>query len=259
MINLKHYQNLSTDYYHSLNLKDVSKEFNKCGIMTVNLKTEKGENVDILFEGVPANLIKDFNSCVDFSNCLRTCLYFSGMNNLFQSKSGKLSTAMMKRIRRMFLLKNDAELFFRLVKRDIETALLNARFENVKCGVRMNGYTDINFSKFQSNILKDFKEVNFYDYSKDMIRKQVAHTTFSYNGGDLIPFFEKLSSGHNVAVVFSVTKKKNLPKEWHGFKVIDGDLSDARYNDEKGVVVGLRVKNTIKGKDLRDENFVVTV
>lgn len=259
MINLKHYQTLSTSYYDALNLKGVSKEFNKCGIMTINAKTEKGENVDILFEGVPANLIKHFNSCVDPSSCLKTCLYFSGMNNLFQSKSGNLSTAMMKRIRRMFLLKNDSKLFFRLVKRDIETALLNARFDGVKCGVRLNGYTDLDWNSFQSEMLAEFPEINFYDYSKNLEKENIAHTTFSYNGGDLIPYIEKVASGQNVAVVVNIKKNKPLPKTWHGLPVLDGDPTDNRYLDGKGFWIFLRAKNTIKGKDSRDKNFIVNV
>ncbi len=260
MISIKHYQKLSSAYYRSLCLKAVSKEFNSCGVLTVNLKTEKGENKTLIFEGVPANIIDELQSCVDPSSCLKSCLYFSGMNNLFQSKSGKLSTAMQKRIRRMFLLEKNPDLFYKLVKRDIEKALIDAKFENVKVGIRLNGYTDIDWSSFQSEILSEFPEVNFYDYTKDMKRNNIAHTTFSYNGQkDLIPYFEKMASGHNVAVVFDTTVKKGLPSVWHGFKVVNGDLSDDRFEDEKGVVIGLRVKNTIKGKDSRNENFVVAV
>jgi len=41
---------------------------------------------------------------------------------------------------------------------------------------------------------------------------------------------------------------------YRGFPVIDGDLTDNRFNDPIGVIVGLRVKNTGK-KD--ESGFVV--
>ena len=41
----------------------------------------------------------------------------------------------------------------------------------------------------------------------------------------------------NIAVVFD-----KLPKKWHGYKVIDGDLSDLRHLDPKGVIIGLKYK-----------------
>jgi hypothetical protein len=51
-----------------------------------------------------------------------------------------------------------------------------------------------------------------------------------------------LSSGGNVAMPFTTGKGQALPVEWHGFRVIDGDESDERRNDPRGVVVGLRAK-----------------
>jgi hypothetical protein len=38
------------------------------------------------------------------------------------------------------------------------------------------------------------------------------------------------------------SKYQGLPSEWNGFKVIDGDISDLRFQDETGVVIGLRLK-----------------
>ena len=61
---------------------------------------------------------------------------------------------------------------------------------------------------------------------------------------------EFCSAGGNVAVVF----RGHLPSEWKGIKVIDGDVSDLRFQDEQGVIVGL----VAKGLGKKDETgFVV--
>lgn len=52
-----------------------------------------------------------------------------------------------------------------------------------------------------------------------------------------------------MAVVFD-----KLPKTYNGYEVIDGDLSDMRFKDKKGVVVGLKYK-ILTGKGI-DNNKV---
>ena len=48
-----------------------------------------------------------------------------------------------------------------------------------------------------------------------------------------------------VAAVVDTPRGCLLPRKWNGFKVIDGDLSDARWLDPKSVIVGLRAKGNI--------------
>jgi hypothetical protein len=51
-----------------------------------------------------------------------------------------------------------------------------------------------------------------------------------------------LLMGGNVAVVF----RNQLPKTWKGFEVVNGDETDLRFLDKKGVVVGLIEKGLAK-------------
>jgi len=51
-----------------------------------------------------------------------------------------------------------------------------------------------------------------------------------------------LRAGGNIAVVFS----GDLPSNFHGFNVINGDLTDLRYFDPVNVVVGLKAKGDAK-------------
>jgi len=61
---------------------------------------------------------------------------------------------------------------------------------------------------------------------------------------------ELVSKAHNVAVVF----RDKLPKTWEGMQVVDGDDTDLRFLDPKGVIVGLVEKGLAK-KD--ETGFVV--
>lgn len=58
---------------------------------------------------------------------------------------------------------------------------------------------------------------------------------------------ETVSGKHNVAVVFNTKRNQELPKKWNGMRVVDGDKSDDRFSDPKGVVVGLRAKGDAVG------------
>jgi hypothetical protein len=53
--------------------------------------------------------------------------------------------------------------------------------------------------------------------------------------------------GTNVAVVFDTVRGHALPATYAGVRVVDGDLSDSRWADEVGVIVGLRAKGAAIG------------
>jgi len=113
---------------------------------------------------------------------------------------------------------------------------------------------DINYMK----VVKKFPTVQFYDYTKNVkwAFKDVPpnyHLTFSYSGTDEYkPLIDKViqETSHNVAVVF----KDTLPATFMGRRVIDGDVNDFRFDDDIGVIVGLKAKGKAK-KDTSD--FVI--
>jgi hypothetical protein len=135
---------------------------------------------------------------------------------------------------------------------------------------RLNGTSVIDYSEVKllnENIFQIFPEVQFYDYTKDYekMMNNVAPNydlTFSYTGKVLNIKQSKslLDSGKNVAVVFDVKGHQPLPKTFMGYKVIDGDLTDYRPGDEKGVIVGLHWKNIANKKaqeQIKNSVFVV--
>jgi hypothetical protein len=77
------------------------------------------------------------------------------------------------------------------------------------------------------------------------------HVTFSRSETNDADCILVLKNGGNVAVVFS----GELPASWYGFPVVDGDETDGRPNDARGVVVGL----TAKGKAKRDASGFVQI
>ena len=54
-----------------------------------------------------------------------------------------------------------------------------------------------------------------------------------------------------VAMVFN-----EVPKEYMGYKVVNGDLSDLRYYDAGNVIVGLKFKK-VREKLSKDVKFVI--
>ena len=68
------------------------------------------------------------------------------------------------------------------------------------------------------------------------------HLTFSRSENNDKKCEMVLLMGGNVAVVF----RNQLPKTWKGFEVVNGDETDLRFLDKKGVVVGLIEKGMAK-------------
>ena len=69
------------------------------------------------------------------------------------------------------------------------------------------------------------------------------HLTFSLNEANHSQGDQILKKGGNVAIVF----RKELPKKYKGFKVVNGDIHDLRFLEKnKNVVVGLYAKGLAK-------------
>ena len=133
--------------------------------------------------------------------------------------------------------------------------------------VRLNATSDINWQNVYvdgQNIFNIFPEVNFYDYTKSIIKfddkTSNYHLTYSYTGRNVELCKALLIRGFNIAVVFNVKHEIELPKYFLGYQVINGDLTDYRISDAKGIIVGLkwkRIANRINEKKILNSCFVV--
>lgn len=172
------------------------------------------------------------------AGCIALCLDTAGMgifSNVQASRIGKTD----------YLLKNRAG-FLTQLWGELERINKKAGKEFKRVPVRLNGTSDLDWCNLFKIIGKDLfslESIQFYDYTKVVKRLQKYagtnyHLTFSRSEINEAESIEALKAGHNVAVVF----RDELPETWHGFPVVNGDESDLRFLDPRGVVVGLKAK-----------------
>jgi hypothetical protein len=136
---------------------------------------------------------------------------------------------------------------------DISKLIRKAYKQGLQPLVRLNGTSDIRWESIEvantgKNIFEMFPDVQFYDYTKDVNRKDLPANydlTFSYSGVEgFQPFVQKaLLNNMRMAVVFR--KEKDIPQSFMGIPVVSGDNSDVRHLDDK-VIVGLYAKGKAK-------------
>jgi hypothetical protein len=110
--------------------------------------------------------------------------------------------------------------------------------------VRLNVASDV---RWEFVIPEAFElSVSFYDYTKWPTdkREPAANYRIVYSrnerDGDE-PATDYLTNGGNVAVVFA-----DMPEQWYGFPVINGDSHDDRTSEPAGTVIGLSAKGLAK-------------
>jgi len=217
-----------------------------------NYKTSKGESFGWKTYGLhlsPFN-ISGNNVCPNASTgCAAACLNTAGR--------GIMRNVQEARIRKTQFFFDDREGFLRQLFKEIKSSIKSATRKQLNSCFRLNLTSDIAWERY---IIPAFKDHQFYDYTKSKTRMrrflqgklpENYHLTFSRSEDTKdAEVKEFCNAGGNVAVVF----RGHLPSEWKGIKVIDGDVSDLRFQDEQGVIVGL----VAKGLGKKDETgFVV--
>jgi len=212
-------------------------------LSTNNAKTIKGEKLGYLtyilyMSPFKANSLGK-NVCSHASKgCADSCLVGSGFGGMYTSvKNGR-------REKTEYFLR-DRVGFLHQVKDEIAKAIKKHEGKAIVT-IRLNGTSDLPFEKYKvfegKNIFEVYPEVQFYDYTKNYLRfdKELPknyHLTFSRSETNHDKSMELLKRGFNVAMVFD-----KLPSEFEGFKVINADLDDLRFLDEKNVICGLKYK-----------------
>lgn len=232
------------DYYKSKKLLSDGK---------TNTKMAKNKLQTYGLSLIPHSLNTKGENLCKFSTkeCREMCLNMSG-------RAG-FNSVQEARLKKTDFFVNHKDLFIKKLYGELEQ--IEAKGE--KCLIRLNVVSDVNwyeeFKKRGYNIGK-FKNIIFYAYTKDPFQIENndldnQHFTFSYSGGNW-KWCEKFlkEKKANVAVVF----KNSLPLTYQGYKVINGDESDERVDDEKGVIVGLKYKVPHKVK-YQTNKFVVEI
>ena len=205
----------------------------------------------------PAN-VSGYETCPKrTAGCTAACLNTAGRGGMFKrGESTNVIQEARKRKTRLFF-ENRTE-FMRLLVADIELAIKQSKRLGLIPVFRLNGTSDLSFEKYEvvrneklfRNIFSAFAEVQFYDYTKVLGRKVAAienyHLTFSAADGNDADVVKAIQQGYNVATVFGIKKTLPMPETYVGLPVFNGDESDLRFLDPKGVVVGLYAKGKAK-------------
>lgn len=221
------------------------------------LKGMKEGYMTYILHLAPASL-SGYNTCPKATaGCIAACLNTAGRGGMF--KKGETTNVIQKaRIRKTKLFFENREEFMALLVKDIELAIKQSEKKNLIPVFRLNGTSDLSWEKYPAvrngveykNIFEAFAEVQFYDYTKVLGRKVTNISnfslTFSEADGNALDTLNAIRSGMNVATVFGIKKNSPMPDFWNGMKVFNGDESDLRFLDPKGVVVGLYAKGKAK-------------
>jgi hypothetical protein len=211
-----------------------------------NAKTIKNDQETYILYLSPYNLNDTGKNVCPFATkgCAASCLNSAGR--------GKFSNVQLARRRKTNLFFQDPQSFTQQLAMDLAKINNKALKENKTIFVRLNGTSDINFEKLLNRYLNinfaQFAGLKFYDYTKDKNKaleystnekREKYRITYSRSEKDTENDIQTLlNNGVNVAAVFS----KDLPDTYLGYPVINGDLTDLRFNDQLGVIVGLKAK-----------------
>lgn len=189
--------------------------------------------------------------------CAAACLNTAGRGGMF--KKGESTNVIQEARKRKTAFFFEERLgFFEWLVKDIEKAIKQSAKLGLTPVFRLNGTSDLAWEKYEvvrsgrlyRNIFAAFPEVQFYDYTKILGRKikDIAnyHLTFSAADGNDADVAKAIEQGYNVAVVFGLKKTEAMPAEYLGRPVYNGDESDLRFTDPKGVIVGLYAKGKAK-------------
>ena len=225
-------------------------------LLTVgNTKTMKGEAYGyqtFILHLAPADL-SGYETCPKrTAGCTAACLNTAGRGGMF--KPGGTNTIQEARKRKTQMFFEERAGFMEWLVKDITLAIKQSAKKNMIPVFRLNGTSDLSFEKYEvvragvvyRNVFEAFPEVQFYDYTKILGRKVSNipnyHLTFSDADGNDKDVEKAIAAGMNVATVFGLKKTEPMPETYRGRPVFNGDESDLRFLDPKGVIVGLYAK-----------------
>lgn len=237
-----------------------------------NAKTDKNVAPTFPHNLSPADTSGVINVCPGAGNCKKTCLHWAGNPAYMKGKQAK-------RIRQTVAFSRDQNSYLEMLSVAIVRAL--TKFEGRQVAFRLNTTSDIKWEELQLNLSPDVADfilskfgvklaagrynsilelfldfnIQWYDYTKlkrnwQKCRDLNYHLTASFDGhGNAANHkvcVDAINNGVNVAAAFNIKRSQPLPERVNllGFNlpVLDGDISDSRFDDTAGCLIGLRFK-----------------
>jgi hypothetical protein len=211
------------------------------------LKGMKQGYMTYILHLAPAD-VSGYNTCPKATaGCKAACLNTAGRGGMF--KKGETTNVIQKaRIRKTKLFFENRDVFLAILEDDIRKAIKQSEKKGLVPVFRLNGTSDLSWEKY--GIIQKFPNVQFYDYTKVLGRKvsylSNYHLTFSAADGNDDDVRRAIKEKYNIATVFGIKKSQPMPETYEGTPVFNGDESDLRFLDPKGVVVGLYAKGKAK-------------
>lgn len=210
-----------------------------------NTKIKKSARLVWSLTLAPAMSSGLINTCVRYADCHDICVLTSG-------KGGVPSVQRARAARTAFLYRAP-HAFAVLLADEIDRAARYAQRQGREWRVRLNAASDIPW-EIAAPWLIDRIRANggaAYDYTKSWARQDVPGYTLCRSVDsrqDVDKIRATVTSGRNVAVILPIAKGEPTPDEWNGMPAIDGDVSDDRTADPRGVVVILRAKGALRNR-----------
>ena len=219
-----------------------------------NAKTAKSDSKEVYLSAIlylaPAKT-SGYNMCPSATEgCKAACLNTAGR--------GRMNNVQEARIRKTKEFFDNRAKFISQIYKELQSFEKKCVIINRKPAVRLNGTSDIFWPSIAPELIFGFPNIKHYNYTKNKkdMKKYMDgkcppnyYLTFSRSESNWDFCKAVLDEGHTVAAVFDV-----VPKEYEGYKVVDGDSTDLRFLDEQGCIIGLKAK----GKAKRDDfGFVV--
>ena len=187
------------------------------------------------------------------AGCAKSCLESAGR--------GRMRNVIDGRQRKANWFNDDREAFLNQLRRELANFAKTCKKQGVKPAVRLNVLSDVQWERL--GIPQEFPEILHYDYTK--LANRLGKTPenyrlmFSYSG---MPKYRKhveqaLKTDCPISVVF----RGDMPSEFMGRPVIDGDESDLFNLFAGPVIVGLRAKGKAKTDDsafIVDTNLIAS-
>jgi len=194
----------------------------------------------------PANLSGVVNTCTWATKaCREACVMWTAGRQYDSVRRGRA-------VRTAFFYRHPAA-FLALLTNEVD----RRERAGQTFGLRLNVASDLRWENIAPWLFAG-EHVRAYDYTKapNRVTPENYRITFSHSerwtDDDVRT---RINAGQNVAMIFDVPKHE-LPATYLGMRVIDGDLTDFRYGDDNGVIVGLAAKGAAKHTGKEGATFV---
>jgi hypothetical protein len=220
--------------------------------LRAKLLTAPSENLKLTHSGsdrvagygltlAPADMSGAWNVCrYSTPGCRAACLATSGNGRYGATQRGRVWKT-------RWLAERPLE-FLRVLVDEVDRIKVGAWVEaGWTVSLRLNVLSDLPWEEMAPWLVRRIRGrgIRLYDYSKYPSSKRSNAAALGYEVCQSVSertTVAQLKGMPHPVVVVDVTRGRALPAVWGGRKVIDGDVSDARYLDPAGSVVLLRFK-----------------